>query len=422
MKKIKLATKILQKKLPARSLFFALMVVLMVALMSGALISLAHLQRTQFDRNIHEQEVLRNTNSAFQYVLAQEKEIENTFDLFGNGNDSVFVKKMNWGLYDVLYTKAFRHTLTQKYEDSKVALMGSEVAEQQKSALYLVDNFRPLSLAGKTRIEGTAYLPKAGVKRGYINGLSYFGDKLIYGEQKRSNRNLPSINEIRIQQLKNLAIQAKGISNISDSITQSFGQPTLEIYAPTVYLKNQILKGNIIIRSDSLIYIGRGAKLEDVLLFAPNIVFESGFEGSVQAFATNSIMVQKQTRLTYPSLICLTASQASEKSGIFINEKSQLEGILLNYSKIPSRSQPILVRIKKDALVVGEVISNTKIDLQGKVYGHLSTTGFIYQSPASIFDNHLFNAEINYTQRFENFVPFLWTVDSKSQKVVKWLK
>jgi cytoskeletal protein CcmA (bactofilin family) len=401
------------------------MVVLMVALISGALISLAHLQRVQFDDNVHRQEILRNTNSAFQYILAQEKELEQTFDLFGNGRDSVLVKKINWGLFDVLYAQAFRHTLTQKYQHSKVALMGSAIQDQQKSALYLIDNFRPLSLVGKTRIEGTAYLPKAGVKRGYINGLSYFGDKLIYGEQKRSNRSLPPINQERIQQLKNIAIQNKGISNISDSITQSFGQPTLEIYSPTVYLKNQILKGNIIIRSDSIIYVGKAAKLENVLLFAPNIIFESGFEGSVQAFATNSILLQEQSKLTYPSVILLTASRVNEnadQTGIIMKPKSELEGTLLNYSNLQSRSKSILVNISTTALIKGELISNTKIELQGNVHGHVSTAGFIYQSPASIFDNHLFNVEISFDKRFQEYVSSNWHKNLHLQKMVQWLE
>jgi cytoskeletal protein CcmA (bactofilin family) len=413
----------LQSKLPARALFFAIFVVLMVGLVSGALITLSHLQQTRLTYNRLEQEVIRNGNSGFQLLLAQETPTEQWIDLFGAGKDSVFIKKHSWGLFDIFYIKSTKNTLKKSFVHEKTALMGCEPNEVQQSALYLVDNFRPLSLAGNTKIEGTVYLPKAGVRRGSINGRSFSGKKLIGGERKRSKRSLPAIDKKRLVYIQGELLKISGIPQLKSITIQSFSDSSLEIFAPTVYLKNQTLQGNIIIRSDSLIYVGRNANLEDVLLFAPNIVFENGFRGSVQAYATNSILVQEGVQLRYPSTLGLLPNYISNtlQQGIFIKKEAFIEGFVFTELK-KSRQPPILLKIEEGAEIVGEIYSSTKMDIRGNVKGHISTFGFIYQTPATIFDNHLMDVEIDYAKRPAIYKSPLFFNESKPNQIVKWIK
>ena len=70
--------------------------------------------------------------------------------------------------------------------------------------MYLADQNKPLSLTGRTQITGNCYLPKAGVKRAYIEGKSFVGNKLINGTKYNSNKTLPPINkELINENLKN---------------------------------------------------------------------------------------------------------------------------------------------------------------------------------------------------------------------------
>ena len=413
----------MQKRLPARSMFFAIFVILMVSLISGALLSLAHLRQTRLDINQTQQEVIQNANSGFQLLLSQKEPIATSLNLFEEGKDSVYIKKQSWGWYDVLHSRASISTLQRAYTHSKTALMGCNIQNKQKSALYFVDNHRKLSLVGTTRIEGIVYLPQAGVVRGYINGQSYFGDKLIYGERRRSSRNLPPLNQEKLSEIQQELLKKSGVNSIADNISQSFEEHTFEIYAPTVYIKNQRLKGNIIVRSDSLIYIGRNAQLENILLFAPNIIFESGFKGSVQAFATNIIRVETGVELQYPSTITLLPSTIHQniEQGIYINTKALVEGLVLVNLARNVRNPPILLKVESDAQITGEMYSSTKINFRGRLFGHLSTFGFIHQTPASTFDNHLMNVEINYTKRPEAYISPSYISKSLSNQVVKWI-
>jgi cytoskeletal protein CcmA (bactofilin family) len=425
MKKHHINIKLLDKQLPARALVFALLVVLMVALVSGALISLAYLQTTQFQLQQDRQEVLRNANSGFQYLLAQDKvenkKIEAHFDLFGQNRDSVLLRRYPWGFYDVLYSKAHRQTIQGQFTQTKAAILGTTIGEQQKSALYLLDNNRSLSLVGKTRIEGVSYLPKAGVKRGYINGLSYYGDRLIYGEKKRSKRYLLPLNEERIKSLQQEFLKTNGTTSLAQEIKHSFGKQPLEIYAPTVYLKNQQISGQVIIRSDSLIYIGKDAKLEDVLLFAPNIVIEAGFEGQLQAFATKTILVQENVKLQYPSGLTLL-SKYQKGNQILIENNAVIEGnVVVKTDRLQSNTVPVQLILNEKATIIGEIYSDTKVEFKGTLFGHMSCHSFIYRTAASIYDNHIYNAKMVYKNRPNMFLTSLYLADTEANKILKWV-
>lgn len=426
MKKRTIQKQDLNRQLPARALVFALLVVLIVALVSGALVTLAHLQTTQFQLQQDRQAVLRNAKSGFQYLLAQEKvenkKIQAHFDLFGQGRDSVLLRRYPWGFYDVLFSKAHRQTIQGQFLQTKAAILGTDIKEQQQSALYLLDNNRSLSLVGKTRIEGIAYLPKAGVKRGYINGLSYYGDRLIYGEKERSKRYLPKLNEERIKLLQQEFLKMTGSTALAQEVQHSFGELPLEIYAPTVYLKNQQVSGQVIIRSDSLIYVGKDAKLEDVLLFAPNIVIEAGFKGQLQAFATKTILVQENVKLEYPSGLTLL-SKYQKDNQIKIEDNTIIEGnILVKTDKLQSNVVPVQLVVNEKATIIGEIYSDTKVEIKGTLFGHLSCHSFIYRTAASIFDNHLYNANMIYKNRPDMFFTNLYLEDAKANKILKWVE
>ena len=425
MKKVKKYFQLIDYQLPARGLFFALVVILMVALISGALVSLAHLQQNRFNLDKNRAEVIRNAHSGFEYLLGQTTEnqvIKEHLDLFGVSNDSTIVKRQPWGFYDVLYAKAHRNTIQGTFTQTKSAILGAEIGEEQRAALYLQDNYKKLSLVGNTRIEGRAYLPRAGVSRGYISGLSYYGDQLIYGEQKRSKRLLPPLNKERIEFLKQAFLKTSGTATIEMETIQSFGDDVFEVYAPTVYIKDQSLKGQMIIRADSMIYVGREAKLEDVLLFAPSIVIESGFEGSLQAFATNTILIGEKVKLNYPSGLSLLLKNPEIKNQLVVQKETQLEGQILVHQLISGQYKSIKILIEENVNILGELYSDMKVDFRGKIAGNITCSGFVYRSPATIFDNHLLNAEISSRNLVDAYQSSFVIKKDTPKKIIKWLK
>ena len=89
--------------IPARALFYALVVSLLIALISGLLISLAHLQTLQqIDQNHHIKQQ-KNVKSGINLLMGSlEDEIPlHSVDLYGDGTDSITLFKSHWGLFSV---------------------------------------------------------------------------------------------------------------------------------------------------------------------------------------------------------------------------------------------------------------------------------------------------------------------------------
>ena len=103
------------------------------------------------------------------------------------------------GFYEVAVSEAFQQSLRGRQSFAKIGWLGMFPDEVDEAALYLKDEKQVLSICGNTQIRGTAFLPKAGVQTAYINQKSYKGKQLIYGEQKQSQRVLPSVDKNWLQ-------------------------------------------------------------------------------------------------------------------------------------------------------------------------------------------------------------------------------
>ena len=79
-----------------------------------------------------------------------------------------------------------------------------------------------------------------------------------------------------------------------DSISQSFSEMPPLIYAVNEYVGNTILSGNIILCGDDVI-IGSNAVIENIILIANRVIVESGFKGSLQIFAKDSVWIDSKS-------------------------------------------------------------------------------------------------------------------------------
>jgi hypothetical protein len=209
-----------------------------------------------------------------------------TLNLFNNGDDSVYLKNIHWGVYDIGIAEAF------KQKDTLVNVFSTAfgIDSSKWAAIYLIDEDRPISLSGKTAITGNVYLPKAGAKAAYVDNKAYEGDKrLVVGKIHDSERNLPPLNESRLNLLAELFNMQRGPVNKNqamDPMIRSFRSPTqvVNLGNNPYILKNTRLSGNVILYADTLLTIDSTAILNDVLVFAKAIVVKSGFHGNCQLF------------------------------------------------------------------------------------------------------------------------------------------
>jgi len=400
--------------LKASSLFYAIVISLIIALISSSLILFAYFNKQQFQRYLQYEKVIRNVDSGMNLLLGDDEAVplntELEVDLFQAGSDMVFLKRRSWGAFEVAVSKATFKGYTHK----RVAQIGSNLFQDKEVALYLADQNKALSLCGNTEIKGTAYLPRAGVKRAYIEGQSFVGNQLIEGEVRESDKTVPDIN---MGMIDVNAAYLEGSYNAEDSVVnfakaqdmdrlhRSFSQPTVLFFSEgPIDLGGQSYHGNIVFVSSASVYLSRNSDLKDVLIYAPEVIVEDGFSGTVQAFAGQVMNVGKNCRFEYPSVLGLINTYPEEGVALHLGEGSELSGVLFAYQKQSSRKLQLQLTIEKDALIRGQVYSSATVELKGAIHGSLACQRFMLRTPSSVYENHLLNAVIDPSLLSAHFV------------------
>ncbi|MCC8427246.1 hypothetical protein [Mucilaginibacter sp. UR6-11] len=355
---------------------------------------------------------------------------EKTFSLFGGEADSVSLKKTAWGLYDVGLSKSF----IQKDSLYKAFLIANAIDSTKWAALYIIDEDRPLSVSGKTILKGDVYIAKAGVKGAYVDNKGYQGDKrLVQGKILNSNKELPSLNAGRLKRIEQYFSQSGSINNDilrKDTLNNSFLTETYtaRFGKKVETLQNINLNGNIILFSDTTLTIENTAHLDNIMIFAKAIVVKSGFKGTCQLFATDSVSIGRDCVFNYPSSISVSRFQQSKtRSPMLLNvgENTSISGVLFTYDKYYDREKQALIDLGKNAAITGQVYSQGMLGLKDGIVikGSVFTNRFLYQSSFTRYENYIINTTINSTALSPYYLGSdLIPVSAGEKKILQWLE
>lgn len=407
------------KRIKSSALGYAISFMLLAGLICSGLLFVASTnKRIEVIHQIGEHLIFDNL---FALTYAAQTNLPKEQQIIHPSGDTSHISTKNWGAFKMV------HVLTKhgRREQRKTALVGYEVAERLP-ALYLPDYQQALKLGGKTRIEGTAYLPERGLERAYIAGQNYAFDQLLFGEKKTSTSALPPlkkrVKDLRAEQFLELG---KRTAYIGLDSNYSFAlETTVYSQIEAIYVQANI-RGNVVIHSFDSIYVGAEAKLSNVILVAPIIRFAKGFTGQVQAFATRKIVCEEQVRLNYPSTLCVNEIKNEallEPVQIQLQQGAKvLGGILIESQAFNFRSTPRLL-IASEAVVGGLVYNVGTTELQGSVIGHLYTYQFSLSNGGGQYVNHLLNATISSKKLPENFLLPEWleSMEAGQSKLITW--
>ena len=399
----------------------------LIALMISAFIALTYMQN-QFRTKVS---LFKSAvqYSSFGINYANKNEIsyfdKTEIELDENINVQITMRKMNWGLFDLVFSQA---TIIEE-NFQKLALVGGY--QNVRNALYLQDTNRPLVIVGNTEIVGRTTLPKSGVKRGSIAGHSYIGSQLIYGTIAESTHNLPKIkNKDFIKFFSRDLMLKDSIEFIElyekDRLINSFNDPTkIFISNNVVHLDFIQLSGNIIVQSDTLIIVENTTRLKDIILVAPNIEISDNVSGNFQAIASKNIVIGQNCDLLYPSALLLTDNETNTlvnnkgANSIRINSHSTIRGIVCHLSNdIQTTYEPRII-LEENARVIGEIYSEENIELKGTVDGMVYTKGFVARQFGSIYQNRIYNGKIIEKNLPKQYVGLQF--ENVSNSVAKWM-
>lgn len=417
--------------LKAGALLYAVFLSFLISLIAGFIVLSSYYHNRYIDNLQGQTKIIANVNSAINLILGAPETLQlnqkKNIDLFNDGENIVSVEGKSWGMYNVACASSTWHN----YSFSKTAMFGDDIFNTEQVSLYLADQNNYLSLCGRTIVKGICYLPRLGTKRAYIEGQSFVGNKMVDGDVKTSEKQLPQINSELIEKnnsyltgnfQKNDSIRYYEEFAVNDTIANSFNNKTLLILSDNkIQLSYKLYKGNIIIFSKNEVEIQSDARIEDIIVYAPSIKIKSGFKGNLQAFASDSLIVEDNVTLLFPSVTGLIGKTGDLRQYLKLESNCEVSGAVFLFSKSSStKNQPVL-SIDKNAVVYGQVYSNSLTELKGKIYGSLYCSKFLLKTPSSIYENHLLNAEVNFSKLSPQFVGVSLLEKSKQKELIKWL-
>jgi hypothetical protein len=341
------------------------------------------------------------------------------FDLFNFQTDSVVLYKQLWGFFELGIIKSSSNI----YSDSVAILVGGEPQGVNTSTLYLVDNRRPLSIAGDTRLSGDVYLPSTGVKAAYINRIGFTGKRFVNGEVFTSSNAMPEINSRCIKMIEQFYEDPSGIrmedtDELSDTLFQSFlsAKPMLFQSSDSLVM-DKFVMGNIIIKSSKALFVKQNATIQNAILMAPHIYIEEGFNGYGQFISNETIILENHVTLNYPSVIAVLGN--TKPTVIEIGTGSEVAGFLFQFS-IDQNYENSKLHLKEDCKFNGLAYIDGFVDLLGDFNGHLSCQKFLISINSSVYENHLYNVTIknDLTEKFISPVLF----KSKNYDIISYLE
>lgn len=337
------------------------------------------------------------------------------------------VQKTYWGVLEN------RKVVSQKgkLKFTKIGLVGHQL--ENRFALYLQEDNRPMVIAGDARINGDAYLPERGIKMGNIQGFGYTKTQLVYGHQRQSKSRLPELEKGMVGQLKQLT--ATGFMPTGNDlmlktgamVKNGFQQETQIIRGVNVDLENVSLTGNIMVWASHQINVFDTAVLQDVVLIAPEIHIADGVNGNFQALATKQIMVGRNCNLVYPTILAVQETgrfkgntDMSLEPSLVINSGSTISGTILFLDGNDAKYYTPDIKIDEDTAVFGELFSEGYLELKGEVFGSVYTKAFIAMENGNLYLNHLYNGRIDASLLPMAYGGLVFS-DRPANKVMKWL-
>ncbi len=346
-------------------------------------------------------------------MLAERLDAEGAFLVFDDDlRSQVVLSSGCWGLYQWVAAS------TADGKTRAVRLMGQVRESPLGAALYVCDNLRAVTLAGRSNLKGTLYLPGKDLLYGQVQSDFYAGDPVQEEDLRASETGFPESYPGIRDSLRALMLARDTASAFVDPVyvSRSFFDPPLFLRAEA--LSGVSLQGRIVVCSDDRLEIDSTASLSEVLAVARRVVIRSGFSGSVQVVASDTVIIEPRVRLAYPSGIVMP--EASSKSRIEIGAESEVNGYVI-FERVaePSGQQPTInYQQHPNARVRGLVWVDGIAQVQGAVTGSLYVNHLNYYAPWGYYENLLYDARV---YRSDAMAFPMWMKARAQKKTIKWL-
>lgn len=392
--------------LKAHSLLYAIYICLIISIICGGILYYFNLYNQLNNYYNRYEDLYVHNYSTVNYALGVDlvnqdlpENIENNI----KGNFTV----SSFGVLQLIIAKSSIETDTI----SSAHLVGE--LPSSDTAIFLSSISKPLLYSGQVEIVGNNRLPFVEIVGKVIDSKK--NELKLLGSTFLNEAALPALNK-EFKKMYNVSTfkNAIPLSNEDSIYFNSFyNQPSIKDLTKSG-VQNVVYKGNIILRGKDSLVVKKSAILKDVILLAPRIIFEEGFSGNVQAYATSEILMKKNVNLNYPSLLCVYNSTKNESS-IIIQENCTVSGAIVLFGNELDDIEKNRIMVDSSGLLEADIYCTGALMLKSNVYGSIYTNRFYYRSSSSNYDNLISDIEINVKKRPSYFVPIKLLDKSKSR-------
>jgi hypothetical protein len=248
---------------------------------------------------------------------------------------------------------------------------------------------------------------------------------LFEGQAKKSLPSMPALDTNLVSKVKQI-LTAEGKRSYSLNQMESLKSgyypfaPSASLFESrqAIELRDSIM-GGVVILSLIKIRVTSSAKLEDVILIAPFIDIDKGFEGTLQCFATRQITVGSDSKLHYPSSLTLIGGE--NDSSIVVQRNAIVKGMILIPGYLGVQDKGIL-KIEKGAIFQGSAYVNGAAQVDGTSSGNLIAYSMQVARNSVVYSDHVMDASI-VGSVFSGVLPgsLSWT-SGKEMLIAKWIR
>lgn len=341
--------------------------------------------KKQQQENLNSAIVLYSNDSTFLREYNEEK----IFQLYETDSASTisFVTQQ-WGFYEYIRVSS------QNGNFSSTRLLGKKQECDHRAALWLCDRNRALSLSGETEIRGKIFIPLNDINYTEIDGEYYKGEEIPYAFLDIAGAQLPPIDSTTLvfpENLREYRDQSDELSVNTDTY-YSFNGPT-NYFNLTENRGEIVLRGNAVLFADEL-KISASSKINEVIVVARKVTIEEGFTGSMQIFCSDSVLIEENVKLQYPSGIYVGAE--INYPYVSLSDNSEINGYVIILGKI--RDEELLFpsyRQSAKALLRGLLYVDGTTNIQGELSGAVYLKDCFFTSGQDVYAGTLYNTRIS---------------------------
>lgn len=345
--------------------------------------SFYHYKKQQHE-NLNSAVVLYSNDSTFLTGFPKEK----TFRLYET--DSTSIVKFNtqqWGFYESI------HVSSHNGNFSSTRLLGKKHECDYRAAFWLCDRNRALSLSGETEIQGKVFAPLNGIIYTEIDGENFMGKEIPHTRLGIAGTTLPPIDSTTLlffENLKECRVQANELPATTDAY-YSFCKAT-NYFNVTENRSEIILRGNAVLFADELIIPG-SSKINEAIIIARKVIIKEGFAGSLQIFCSDTVLIEENVTLQYPSGIYIDAG--IDHPYVSLSSHSEINGYVIILGKI--RDEELLFPNYKQSvntLLRGLLYVDGTSNFRGKISGAVYLKDCYFISNQNVYSGTLYNTHI----------------------------